>query len=139
MGKNNIAESSPSINFLGNGTIIKGDIKSNGDYRIDGHLLGSINSKGKVVVGASGKVEGEIICQNADFSGIIKAKVVVHELLTIKASAKLIGDIFVSKLAIEPGAKFTGSCNMNDIPEDEEFELPAPHHEEIKKREEAIR
>jgi cytoskeletal protein CcmA (bactofilin family) len=126
MGKNNIAESAPSINFLGNGTTIKGDIKSNGDYRIDGHLLGSINSKGKVVIGASGKVEGEIICQNAD------------ELLTLKASAKLTGDIFVTKLAIEPGARFTGSCNMNDIPEDEEFELPV-HHEEIKKREEAIR
>ncbi len=138
MGKNNIIESSPSINFLGNGTIIKGDIKSNGDYRIDGHLMGSINSKGKVVIGASGKVEGEIICQNADFSGIIKAKVVVHELLTLKAAAKLTGDIFVTKLAIEPGARFTGSCNMNDIPEDEDFELPA-HHEEIKKREEAIR
>ncbi len=119
MAKINGQESSPSINFLGNGTIIKGNIKSNGDFRIDGVLNGSINSKGKVVVGPSGRVEGEIVCQNADISGEIQAKIVVHELLTLKASAILKGDIFTNKLAIEPGAKFTGSCNMNDIPEKE--------------------
>lgn len=119
MAKINGSESSPSINFLGNGTIIKGSIKSNGDFRIDGVLNGSINSKGKVVVGPSGRVEGEIVCQNADISGEIQAKIVVHELLTLKASAILKGDIFTNKLAIEPGAKFTGSCNMNDIPEKE--------------------
>jgi cytoskeletal protein CcmA (bactofilin family) len=116
MAKNNSTENSSTINFLGAGTFIIGDIKSNGDFRIDGNLKGSINSKGKVVVGTSGKIDGEIICQNADISGDITAKIVVHELLTLKASAKLNGDIFTNKLAIEPGAKFTGTCNMNEIP-----------------------
>jgi cytoskeletal protein CcmA (bactofilin family) len=136
MGKNNMSETSPSINFLGNGTIIRGDIKSNGDFRIDGHLIGSIHSKGKVVVGSSGKVEGEIICQNADISGILDAKIVVLELLTLKASARITGDIITDKLAIEPGAKFTGSCNMNDIPK-EEFELSS-ENEETRKKETAV-
>jgi len=116
MGKNNGIESSSTINFLGVGTAILGDIKSKGDFRIDGNLKGSIDSKGKVVIGNSGAIDGEIICQNADISGQVIGKVVVHELLTLKASAKLEGDIFASKLAIEPGAKFTGSCNMNEIP-----------------------
>jgi cytoskeletal protein CcmA (bactofilin family) len=137
MGKNNTNETSPSINFLGNGTIIRGDIKSNGDFRIDGHLIGSIHSKGKVVVGSSGQVEGEIICQNADVSGILDAKIVVLELLTLKASARITGDIITDKLAIEPGAKFTGSCNMNDIPK-EEFDLPS-ENEETRKKETAVR
>jgi cytoskeletal protein CcmA (bactofilin family) len=106
----------PSINFLGSGTSMTGDIKSNGDFRIDGNLIGSINSKGKIVIGQSGKVEGEIVCQNADVSGEIKAKIIVHELLTLKATAILNGEIFTSKLAIEPGAIFTGTCNMNEIP-----------------------
>lgn len=119
MAKINGPESSPSINFLGNGTTIKGNIKSNGDFRIDGVLNGSINSKGKVVVGPSGRVEGEIVCQNADISGEIHVKIVVHELLTLKSTAILKGDIFTNKLAIDPGAKFTGSCNMNDLPEQE--------------------
>jgi cytoskeletal protein CcmA (bactofilin family) len=119
MAKNNTNETSSSINFLGAGTSIVGDIVSNGDFRIDGNLKGSIKSKGKVVVGSSGKIEGEIICQNADISGELIARVLVHELLSLKSSARLQGDIFTSKLAIEPGAKFTGTCNMNEMPKPE--------------------
>jgi cytoskeletal protein CcmA (bactofilin family) len=104
----------PSINLLGAGTIVKGEIKLNGDFRIDGMFIGSINCKGKVVVGNTGVVEGEIICQNADFSGEVKATVKVAELLTLKESAKFTGDITTNKLAIEPGAKFSGQCVMDN-------------------------
>ena len=113
MAKGNEIESSV-INIIGNGTSIKGEVKCNGDMRIDGSLVGSINSKGKLVIGPSGNVEGEIICQSADFSGNIKATVTVTELLQLKASAKLIGDVITTKLAIEPGAKFSGTCNMHE-------------------------
>jgi cytoskeletal protein CcmA (bactofilin family) len=109
-------QESPSINLIGAGTVIKGDIKSNGDIRIDGTLVGSVNSKGKLVVGATGNIEGEIVCQNADFSGIINASVTVSELLSMKATAKLNGDVVTNKLAIEPGALFSGSCSMNNSP-----------------------
>jgi cytoskeletal protein CcmA (bactofilin family) len=111
MSKNNITESKP--NTIISGTKINGDISSNGDFRIDGHLTGSINCKGKIVVGQTGSIEGEITCQNADFSGIIKAKVYVEQLLSLKATAQLTGDIQTNKISIEPGAKFTGSCNMD--------------------------
>jgi cytoskeletal protein CcmA (bactofilin family) len=117
MAKSNNNEPNPSINFLGAGTSIKGEITSNGDFRIDGTLAGSINSKGKIVVGQSGNVEGEIQCQNADISGQIKAKVIVKELLTLKATAKISGDLFTAKLAIEPGAIFSGTCDMSQITE----------------------
>ncbi|MFC2101557.1 polymer-forming cytoskeletal protein [Bacteroidota bacterium] len=102
----------PSINLLSSGTTVKGDIKLAGDFRIDGTLVGTIDCKGKVVVGTSGVIEGEIICQNADFSGQIKAQVKVTGLLTLKESSRFSGDIITNKLAIEPGAKFSGSCQM---------------------------
>jgi cytoskeletal protein CcmA (bactofilin family) len=103
-----------SVNMLGSGTTIKGDIQSNGDFRIDGTLIGSIQSKGKIVIGQSGHLEGEMNCSNADISGQVKAQVMVTELLTLKASAKLSGEITTSKLSIEPGAKFSGTCNMSE-------------------------
>jgi cytoskeletal protein CcmA (bactofilin family) len=111
MAKNRYVES-PSRNSIGNGTIIKGDIESNGDFRIDGELTGTIRTKGKVVIGTTGKVDGEVICQNADVEGIANANMTVSELLTLKATAKLNGDVTTSKLAIEPGAQFLGSCKM---------------------------
>lgn len=127
MAKNIISETKP--NNIVSGTIIKGDISSEGDFRIDGKLIGSINSKGKIVVGQSGIIEGEIICQNADVSGKIKAQVKVEHLLTMKSTAELNGDVTTGKLAIEPGAKFTGSCNM-DGEEPIKQNIAAPNEKE---------
>jgi len=109
----NIEVESPVINIIGNGTIIKGEIKASGDTRIDGTLMGSITSKGKVVVGTTGNVEGEIVCQSADISGNIKGIITVTELLAMKASASVSGDITTGIISIEPGAKFSGTCNKN--------------------------
>lgn len=111
MAKNTIIET-PSINLLGAGTILKGDISSDGDFRIDGQLSGSIQCKGKVVIGATGMVEGEIICRDIDISGQVKAQIQVSELLSLKSTARLTGDIQASQLAIEPGAIFSGTCKM---------------------------
>lgn len=112
MAKTNEIDSS-SINILGAGTSVKGDITANGDFRIDGSLIGNISAKGKLVIGATGFVDGEITCQNADFSGSVKGKVNVAELLSLKSISKIIGDITINKLSIEPGAQFSGSCNMD--------------------------
>ena len=92
---------SASINLIGNGTTITGDIKSNGDVRIDGKLKGNLSISGKLVVGPSGNIEGNVSCQNADVSGEIHGKVSVNELLSLKASAKLLGDIITGKISIE--------------------------------------
>ena len=102
----------PSINIIGAGTVIEGDIKSDGEVRIDGTLNGTLVIKGKLVLGTTGMVDGEISCQNADISGSINGKIKVAELLSLKATSKLTGDITTNKLSIEPGANFSGSCGM---------------------------
>jgi cytoskeletal protein CcmA (bactofilin family) len=113
MAKTIISEA-PAVNMIGKGTSIKGDIRSDGDFRVDGILHGSIQSNGKIVVGVSGSIEGDITCQNADFSGQVKATIRVKELLSLKATSRVNGEVHTSKLAIEPGAKFSGTCNMED-------------------------
>ena len=114
MAKNNEIES-PSINIIRKGTQVKGDITCSGDIRIDGALTGKLNCEGKVVIGATGIIDGEVTCRNADVSGTVKAKLIVKELLQLKATANIISDINTNKLSIEPGASFTGSCNMGSV------------------------
>lgn len=108
-------QESPSINIIRKGTNIKGDIECSGDIRIDGNLTGTLQAQGKVVIGETGKVEGEIICANADVSGTLKASIKVKELLLLKSTSNLVGDIHTNKLAIEPGANFSGSCSMGSV------------------------
>ena len=113
MAKYNETDNS-TINLISNGTDITGDVKSNGDIRIDGSLKGNLSTKGKVVIGPTGKVNGEVICKNSEVSGIIEGKITVGQLLSLKASSKILGDIATSKLSIEPGAIFSGTCKMSD-------------------------
>lgn len=113
MAKSTESEASV-INLIGNGTSITGDIQANGDMRIDGILNGSLKVKGKVVVGNTGQIDGEIVCQSADFSGIVKGNITVTDLLMIKSTAQVTGDLRIGKLAIEPGAHYSGNCVMQD-------------------------
>lgn len=100
-------------NMIGPGTKIVGNIETNGDIRIDGNIEGNIASKGKVVIGSNGFVKGEIHCVNAELSGVLNGRVNVTELLSLKASSKITGEMIVGKLSIEPGAIFSGTCSMN--------------------------
>ena len=104
----------PAINLISLGTDITGDIKSSGDIRIDGSLTGNLNTKGKVVIGTTGKVKGEVNCKNSEVAGLIEGKIIVGQLLNLKASSKIHGDIVTLKLSIEPGAIFSGNCKMSD-------------------------
>lgn len=106
---------SSSVNLVANGTIITGDVKSSSDLRIDGVLQGTLIVKGKLVIGPSGRIEGEVECQNADISGEIKGKVSVSELLMLRSTAKINGDIYTGKISIEPDAQFTGTCSMGGV------------------------
>lgn len=101
-----------TVNLIGSGTKITGDINSSGDIRIDGTLTGNLITNGKFVLGANGLVEGNITCTNADLSGEVRGTVTVNETLSLKQTAKINGDMITSKLSIEPGAVFNGSCNM---------------------------
>jgi cytoskeletal protein CcmA (bactofilin family) len=100
------------LNRIVEGTAIQGDIKSDSNIRIDGRVIGNITTAGRLVIGATGHIEGEILCQNADIEGFFNGKITVQEQLSLKATARLTGDIVANKLSIEPGANFTGSCSM---------------------------
>ncbi|HKI88247.1 MAG TPA: polymer-forming cytoskeletal protein [Draconibacterium sp.] len=101
-----------SINIISEGTTIKGDVSASGDIRIDGTLIGNIEAKGRLVIGPNGRVEGEVNCNNIEVAGYIKGKITVPELLNMKSSAKINGDIIAGKLSVEPGSLFTGTCTM---------------------------
>lgn len=102
-----------ALNVIGEGTEITGDIISSGDVRVDGVIKGKVMSKSRFVLGASGRVEGDIQARNADISGSIKGNVEVQEILYLKSSGRINGDILTDKLVVESGGAFNGKCVMN--------------------------
>jgi cytoskeletal protein CcmA (bactofilin family) len=98
--------------MIGAGTIITGDIESNGDIRIDGILKGNLTGKAKVIIGAEGVVEGNIEGVQADIMGQVTGTIRVQELLFLHGKTQVNGDIYAGKLQVEPTAVFNGNCHM---------------------------
>lgn len=97
------------------GTSIEGDVKSDGDFRVDGRMKGRISISGKLVIGENGNVEGEVECGSANISGSFEGTLKVEELLNLEANAQVKGDVFTTRLSVVPGADFSGSCSMGAV------------------------
>ena len=100
------------INSLGQGTKLVGDLNAQNDMRIDGTLEGNLSCAGKLILGPKGLITGQIDCQNAVIEGSIDGIIRVKELLQVKESANITGEITTSKLMVQPGAIFNVKCSM---------------------------
>ncbi len=117
MARDNNSDIRP--NTIANGTVIVGDIKTQGSLRLDGELVGTIESAEKVVIGKTGKVKGKIHCKNIDVSGEMEGELKVEGLSSFTKSSKITGDVKTGQLEIEAGAIFTGTCDMaNGLPKE---------------------
>ena len=104
--------SSSVINTLVEGTTMDGTINTESDLRIDGYINGTINCGGKLIIGASGSVEGEVVASNAVIEGRFNGHRKVHEILDVRETADVTGEIKTGKLLVQNGAVFTGNCDM---------------------------
>ena len=112
--KNPVMESTNALNSLVKGTVVDGMITSESDIRVDGVIKGTLTCKAKVIIGPSGLIDGEVRCQNAMIEGKFMGKLRVAELLSIKDTAEVVGDVATGKLLVQPGAIFNVTCNMKE-------------------------
>jgi len=112
-----VAFNPTALNIINNGTQITGDVNSEGDMRVDGIIKGYLTSKARLVLGPTAVIDGDIKAANIEISGEVNGNIYASELLTVKSTAKINGDIISNKLIIEAGATFNGSCKMNKLKE----------------------
>lgn len=103
-----------STSIISSGTSIKGDIETQGSLRLDGNVFGNCITKLRLVLGHTSIIEGNVVAKDAEISGSIKGIVKIEEMLTLKSSSKILGDIFTTKLIVEEGAQFDGKCTMGN-------------------------
>lgn len=102
-----------ALNTFAQDTKIVGNIESDGDIRIDGIMEGKLNCKGRVVIGPEARIKGTIYASNAEILGNVEGQITVGDLLSLKSTAEITGDLIMGKFSVEPGARFTGNCKMN--------------------------
>lgn len=114
MAKESTNNTGVAHNALAFGSILKGNIVCDSDFRVDGKVEGKIECSGRVVIGPKGSLVGDVICANADIMGSLNGNIVVADTLSLKSNSKVTGDIKTKILIIEPSAIFSGSCDMDD-------------------------
>jgi cytoskeletal protein CcmA (bactofilin family) len=111
-GGNTTHDQSDRLNKILSGTEITGDIVSDSNLLIEGEIIGNVSCSGKVVIGTSGKIRGNLVCVNAEVDGAMDGELTIENLLFLRSTARIKGDIQTLKLNIEEGAYFEGACVM---------------------------
>ena len=101
-----------NINRIVEGTVIEGVIRSDSNLRIDGEFTGELITKGRLVVGPKGKVQGTVHCLCCDVEGTLEGEVTVLELLAMKSTSTVQGDLYYGQLSVEAGARALGTFRM---------------------------
>lgn len=113
------------INRIVEGTLVEGSIRSEGSIRIDGHFVGDIHTTGRLVIGLTGRVEGNVDCHDCESQGVVTGNLRVVGLLTLKESSGVHGEIRYGRMAVEAGARIEGVCKLDDMGESLELKEPA--------------
>ena len=114
MAKEVITNTGAMYNALTNGSKIVGEIFADSDFRIDGDVEGTITCNGKVVIGQKGFLKGSISCVNAEIIGTVEGDITVSELLSLRSTANIKGNVKTQILLVEPNAVFEGTCSMKE-------------------------
>jgi len=119
--------------IIGEGTVLKGDVKVEGSIQVDGEFEGTIDAADTLVVGESGKVEGDVTVANAVIGGRMYGNVFASGKIELQRGSQLLGDIKTRGLVIEDGVVFQGNCQMGDVvdPPVRRREEPEPELEEV--------
>ena len=122
--KKNTQELSSVSNTIGRQTVLEGSIESVGNIRVEGKVYGSTKAKAKFVMGSEAYVDGNVVARNGEVAGKINGNITISELLILKPSAVINGDILTNKLVVEPSATFNGGCKMGHLAKDIEIASP---------------
>jgi cytoskeletal protein CcmA (bactofilin family) len=94
------------------GMSVRGDMKAEGDIRLDGALEGSLVSKSKVIIGCTGVIHADLEAAEVLVMGRIHGKLIGHRRIELRKGAHVEGDLSTAALVIEEGVFFQGLCQM---------------------------
>ncbi|MDR0660456.1 MAG: polymer-forming cytoskeletal protein [Prevotellaceae bacterium] len=108
--ENSIEPTNLNINRISEGTTIVGSVNAKGYLRIDGRVEGTITATGKGVIGNTGYIKGDLTVSTLDMMGYVEGNLIISDIIMMKSSAAVDGNVFAGKLLVESGARLNGHC-----------------------------
>ncbi|MEM7481172.1 MAG: polymer-forming cytoskeletal protein [Acidobacteriota bacterium] len=102
--------------FLDRGSHIEGELRFDTSFRVDGKVTGTVTSRGILIVGESGEIDGKAEVDEVFVSGTVRGAVTARKRIHVAAGGRVYADLSTPALVIEDGAFFEGSCSMDRQP-----------------------
>jgi len=98
---------------IGKSVVVKGELSGSEDLYVDGEVEGSIALRGQsLTVGPNGRVRANIEARNVIVHGRVDGNINASDRVDLRKSASLSGDISTARVAIEDGAFFKGTIDI---------------------------
>ena len=112
------AEAAKVVTLIGKGAVCHGDFTAPDSARIDGEIKGDVTINGALIIGASGKVNGEVRAINVFIAGEVHGNVDASDgKLELSDTGTLIGNVRTRSIVIDENAHFQGNCTMTHVGE----------------------
>jgi len=112
------SETSESSSVLGRGARVRGRVSGDGDLRVEGQIEGGVTLSGELAIDETGSITGDIDAASVTIAGVLQGDVVSRGAVTIRAGAKVAGNMGGAEVSLDEGASFAGRIEA-------EFDLPA--------------
>ena len=104
---------SSSETILADGVMVKGELRFDRQLRINGSFEGSLQTKGKVIVGQTGLIKGDVELDEAEIHGKVIGNIRVQKLIVF-ATAQIHGNIYAQSVDVQKGAKLLGQITIEN-------------------------
>lgn len=98
----------PSVN-------VEGDFSSEGDIIVKGSVTGTVYTSRMLLVEQGAKIFANVQAGSAKISGEVKGNMKIRETLELSSTARVLGDVEVRTLSVEPGAVLYGKVSMTGV------------------------
>ena len=102
------------MNIIGTGTVVEGKIRSQGNVRVDGKLIGDVTANESLSIGVSGEIEGNVTAKNVTVGGKVRGTISASEKIVFEAKSVIKGDVRATRLIVDEGSIFDGKVSMTE-------------------------
>jgi cytoskeletal protein CcmA (bactofilin family) len=106
------AEGKPATSVFGATLRFKGELRADEDFVLQGRIEGSIHHSQNLTIGADGVVKGDSRARTIVVEGTVEGDLYALESISIRPTAKVLGNLLAPRVAIADGASFNGKVDM---------------------------
>lgn len=104
------------LSIIASGTVITGDVRTEGTVKIEGEILGNVQAGQQVLLARGSRVRGDVQTREAVIGGLVEGSIRAGERVEIQSTAIVQGDIVTQRIVIAEGGQVNGGLEMKKVP-----------------------